>query len=592
MARKSNKRVETVFGQDVEMNEQYYLGNKALPTAESTYEFTPEMVAAMKRSMTDVHYFAETFFTIINGDRKREHIQLRDYQKRMLKTMAEHNRVIFNTSRQIGKSTLMTIYALWLANFNRDQLIIILAHKETMAKEIFSRIKLAYTELPNWIKEPVDGEWNDMSAKFANGSRIIASPTSENAIRGQSASCLILDEFAFVEESIAKPFWAAVTPTLIAAPNAKLFVSSTPNGTDNVFYDLVQRAEQGRNNFQVEKVIWSDVPGRGAAWKKNVIESELNGDVDRFEQEYECRFLGSHNSAFPIRVFEQMKEDIKEPIEFMYEGCMSIWQRPESNRVYTMGVDIAEGLGKDASVIQIFDITELNNIEQVAMYHSKLVDPTDFVTIILEIAKMYGNPTMSVERNGIGAEVCNKLYYDFNYPHFVNFGVAKSSSKNFRPGVISTNNVKAPAVVNMKSWLCNNWSVKMHDRRFVEELGHFQKKTNNVWQAERGYHDDIVMATVWALNVLRRELVEDYFIVEEWTAQKMPVKVYSKFTYEIDPAFKSENIHKDVESYTRMPAILFGSAGFKYKAGGPFDTDIFEASREELELMGWREVEF
>jgi hypothetical protein len=172
----------------------------------------------------------------------------------MLSTMKNHNRVIFNTSRQIGKSTLMTIYALWLANFNPDQLIIILAHKQTMAKEIFGRIKLAYTELPNWIKEPVDGEWNDMSAKFTNGSRIVASPTSENAIRGQSASCLILDEFAFVEESIAKPFWAAVTPTLIAAPNAKLFVSSTPNGTDNVFYDLVQRAEEGRNNFQVERL--------------------------------------------------------------------------------------------------------------------------------------------------------------------------------------------------------------------------------------------------------------------------------------------------------------------------------------------------
>ena len=103
MARKSNKRIETVFGQDVIAEEQYYLGNKALPTAESRYEMTPQMVAALKRSMTDVHYFAETFFTIINGDRKRENIQLREYQKRMLKTMVDKNRVIFNTSRQIGK---------------------------------------------------------------------------------------------------------------------------------------------------------------------------------------------------------------------------------------------------------------------------------------------------------------------------------------------------------------------------------------------------------------------------------------------------------------------------------------------------------
>lgn len=118
MARKSNKRIETVFGQDVVAEEQYYLGNKSLPTAESRYEMTPQMVAALKRSMTDIHYFAETFFTIINGDRKRENIQLREYQKRMLKTMADNNRVIFNTSRQIGKcltpSTSITCRLKWL----------------------------------------------------------------------------------------------------------------------------------------------------------------------------------------------------------------------------------------------------------------------------------------------------------------------------------------------------------------------------------------------------------------------------------------------------------------------------------------------
>lgn len=118
MARKPVKRVETVFGQKVEMSEQYYLGNKSLPTSESTYEWTPEMVAALELSKNDVHYFAENFFTIITGERKREHIQLREYQKRMLKTMAEKNRVIFNTSRQIGKcltsSTSITCRLKWL----------------------------------------------------------------------------------------------------------------------------------------------------------------------------------------------------------------------------------------------------------------------------------------------------------------------------------------------------------------------------------------------------------------------------------------------------------------------------------------------
>ena len=103
MARKSNKRVETVFGKEIIVNEQYYLNNRSLPTVDSEYEWTPEMVAALARAREDIHYFAETFFTIINGNRQRECIQLREYQKRMLESMKSHNRVLFNTSRQIGK---------------------------------------------------------------------------------------------------------------------------------------------------------------------------------------------------------------------------------------------------------------------------------------------------------------------------------------------------------------------------------------------------------------------------------------------------------------------------------------------------------
>lgn len=103
MARKSNKRVETVFGKEIIVNEQYYLNNRSLPTVDSEYEWTPEMVAALARAREDIHFFATTFFTIINGNRQRECIQLREYQVRMLNTMAKENRVLFNTSRQIGK---------------------------------------------------------------------------------------------------------------------------------------------------------------------------------------------------------------------------------------------------------------------------------------------------------------------------------------------------------------------------------------------------------------------------------------------------------------------------------------------------------
>lgn len=103
MARKTNKRVETVFGKEIIVNEQYYLNNRSLPTVDSEYEWTPEMVAALARSKEDIHYFAETFFTIINGERKRECIKLREYQHRTLKTMQDNNRLLMLWGRQSGK---------------------------------------------------------------------------------------------------------------------------------------------------------------------------------------------------------------------------------------------------------------------------------------------------------------------------------------------------------------------------------------------------------------------------------------------------------------------------------------------------------
>lgn len=744
MARRTTHKVEKVFGENVTMKEQYYLGNAALPTSASQYEYTPQMISAMKRSMTDIHYFAENFFTIINKDRKRVHIELRPYQNRILKTMRDENRVIMLTSRQIGKcvssdtkitvrhkitkvimeieigrffniqknsgikpiptnslkfierynaskwqvksdqgwsniksinktipyerftvtfesgkkllcadnhilitagkkeifakdakgqyiltengpdkvlrieptfitenmydlelsnntnhlyytngvlshnTTLMTIYALWLANFHPDQLIIILANKKEMAKEIFGRIKLAYMELPNWLKEPVDGEWNEMSAKFTNGSRIITEATTKDAIRGQSApSCIILDEFAFVDDAIAKPFWATVMPTVSTSPNSKVFISTTANGKDNHFYDMVQRVLNKKSEFKLEYVYWYDVPGRDEEWKKKTIETDLNGDAEMFEQEYECKFLGAHSSPFPAYVFEQLEKDIKPPIEILYDGALSIWRRPELNRVYSMSVDVAEGIGKDASVIQIFDLTNLENIEQVAMYYSNTIDPTAFVPIIMRIAELYGFPVLSVERNGIGAEVCNRLYMDNNYPHFVSYGTTGS---RFRPGITSNTNSKSMGVLNMKTWLTKSPAVHIHDRRFSEELSHFQKKTNNVWAAERGYHDDVVMSVVWALNVLHRSIVETYYIVDRWTPNKLPAIIHNKFLYKIDPNFISENMHEDIAGYTHIPALLYGRGTFSVRDRSMYDIKVEEATKEELELAGWREI--
>jgi hypothetical protein len=98
-----------------------------------------------------------------------------------------------------SNTTLMTIYALWLITFYEHQDIVIIANKEKIAKEILKRIKLAYEELPNWIKPDV-GAWNKESIEFGNGSSIMISATSNDAIRGMALSCVTGDSIVTIKD--------------------------------------------------------------------------------------------------------------------------------------------------------------------------------------------------------------------------------------------------------------------------------------------------------------------------------------------------------------------------------------------------------
>ncbi len=540
------------------------------------------MAEAIVKSMEDITFFAENFFTIINKT-KREHIKCRKYQKKALNTMVNENRVLMICSRQVGKTTLMTIYALWLANFFPDQNIIIIGNNNATAKMIFEKIRLAYLELPGWIKSPCL-EFNQLSMKLSNGSRIVTSPTTDSAIRGNTVSCLILDEFAFVEEGIADRFWTSVTPTLVTNPDAKLFISSTPNGIGNTFHSLVERAEAKKNNFKIEKVIWSDVPGRGAKWKKMIIDTELNGDINKFEQEYECKFLGSTKSPFNASIFDFIKGTCEEPMTLLDDGKLKIWNNPENDRIYTIGVDVSEGIGEDSSVVQVFDVTDLTNIQQVACYRNNGIIPLDFPAVVEKIAKMYGNPVLGVERNGCGTSVCDALYYKKNYPRFVTLGQnGKTTAKNFKPGILSGQNTKSPAITNMRYWL-ENLKITIKDEEFLEELQHFVRKANRTWGAEQGYHDDLIMSAVWALNVLHPKYAEEYFVVlDKDKKTEIPIKIANKFKYQID-AQVNTLITSEFADYTGIPVCVFGRAGMTIVPG---QTDTLAA----MFAQGWEFLE-
>lgn len=82
-------------------------------------------------------------------------------------------------------STVVSGYVSWYVLFNEFKTAIILANKEAIAKEIFSKVQYIIESLPPWLQQGIL-EWNKKSLSLENGSRCLCAATSPSAVRGMS----------------------------------------------------------------------------------------------------------------------------------------------------------------------------------------------------------------------------------------------------------------------------------------------------------------------------------------------------------------------------------------------------------------------
>ncbi len=509
----------------------YYLGNPNLPTDKSKFEWTPKMLAELKKSKQNLLYFAEHYFYIVNLDRGREKITLHSCQKRSLRKMRDNRFFILLASRQIGKTTMMTIYTLWHACFNTDQKMLIVANKEGTAKEIFSRIRMAYEELPNWIKPGVS-EYGKESLKFTNGSTIGISTTTGTAARGQAINVLILDELAFIESHLVDQFWKSVYPVISSSKKSKIFIASTANGTDNLFYKIWNGAIEETNGWGYDKILWNEIPGRDEKWRDETLRTI--GSQEAFDQEFGCQFVSTGEMAINEELFEILKVNCVKPKMVMEEGNYKIFREPYEFGLYVAGVDIAEGVNQNASVIQILDLKDLTNIEQVAVYHNRQINPFHFTQKLQEILLQWGSPPALIERNNCGAQVVEQLYFNYRYGNIVTYAAGAGKQKNNKVGVLAHTNTKYRMVTNMRYFMNELRSVNIRDIETLTEIKNFVKYPNGKWAAKPGTNmlDDRVMSMGWALIILENELIQRYFEVLRYDDNNRPAEL-KRYDYDV-----------------------------------------------------------
>jgi hypothetical protein len=561
---------------------QFYLGNQNLPNTDAVfdYEAHPEWIEDIAKCRKNILYFAENFFFITNLDEGKIKIKLHSYQKRILRSLRDNRFVCLLASRQIGKTTLMTIYALWIASFFEDQRILIVANKEQTAINIFKRVRLAYEKLPNYLK-PGTVEYGKTSMSLGNGSSIGISTTSSDAGRGDSCNVLILDELAFIDNHLVEQFWSSVYPIISSSKKSKIFVASTPNGTDNLFHELYSGAIEGKNDWHAEKVDWWEFPGRDNAWKEKTIRTLGSREV--FDQEFGNVFLQAGESALDEKLFEEMRLECIEPNFIFEEGKYLMWDEPDKDHIYVAGVDISEGVGEAASVIQILDITDLREIKQVAIYHDRTISPYNFTTKLHEILKHWGSPFALIERNNCGAQVVDQLKNTLGYENIVSYGIKAGPVSFNKIGVQAHTNTKYKGVINMRYWLSELKVLKIRDMKTLNELKGFVRYPNGTWAAKQGVDswDDRVMSLLWALIILENGLVEKYFEIAQYDNNQKPLKLKSLdygIKYFINPASIYSNEKNYHDGIPPLPIVIEGDNSNNYN------------EINDLEAQGWRQL--
>lgn len=390
-------------------------------------------------------------------------------------------------------STVTIAYILWVVLFGPMQNIAILANKAATARDILSKLRLAYEHIPMWMQQGVN-IWNKGSIELENGSKVIAAATASSSARGNTFNVIFLDEFAFVPQNIAEEFITSVYPTISSGNTTKVIMVSTPNGM-NLFYRYWTDAINGRNLYKPIEAHWSVVPGRDERWAEDQIK-QLG--QEKFDQEFSCSFLGSSNTLISATKLSTLAWI--NPTKRIAE-CLDVYEDPKPNHVYVMSVDTSEGQNLDYSAFTVVDVSEVP-YKVVAKYYNNKISPMMFPSVIYNTALRYNSAHCLIESNSIGSQVVDLLHKDLEYENVfatTNMGrggqrISAGFRKNAKLGIKMTTQIKSIGCANLKELIETN-KLLIQDYNIITELTSFVSNYTT-YSAEPGCNDDLVMTLV------------------------------------------------------------------------------------------------
>jgi len=383
------------------------------------------------------------------------------YQKQIL--LDNNKRIIICAGRQIGKTTIIAVKAIYFAVTNPRTTTLIVSATLRQSMLMFQKI-VEFVE-SSILKQSVVYKTRTQII-FSNHSKIIALPCGRfgTTLRGHTAHLIILDEAAFMPEEVI----TNVVMPMISTTDGALWLLSTPWGTDHIFYK-----------------IWVS----GEDWSKYHFPSSVNPLIKKEFLEEQKKLIGEE--LFAIEYLAEFREEQSSyfPMKLLREACEDYTPTLVEGSVAGYDPGGKESLAAFVAVKQMGDKIYITFAD--ARHSEKYANYNGF---IFDLHKKKPFRKILVDQTGLGAPVVEHL--------------AELCGKNVVEGIVLTPRVKEELMSNLRMLL--------EEKRLVLPQTDFQllnaincvtyertRAGGYTFSHREGTHDDLAYALALACYNLR-----------------------------------------------------------------------------------------
>lgn len=313
-----------------------------------------------------------------------------DYLLELLDIIQNYSLIYILKASQLGISWLLAGYNDWVANFNKTAKCLLLSQGQNEAKELLSKVNFIHTNIPDYMRMPIDADNRELISFKGSHADIMALPSTMKAGHGYQASVVTRDELA--RHEYARENFKAVSRAVDSG--GKLIELSTSNKLDNPGNYFDEKTSEFYHHPDTEKKVlpsgmeiytnpnrpdtclvflsWRLRPVRleGMSlddwWNSRIVPKYTSVEIEeQYPSVIEDVFKPIvSESYFEFQALEDMmqvscppmnKEDIKQEELNTFNGMVRYYKPPIKGRRYVEYTDPSDGVG-DPFVIGVRDV--------------------------------------------------------------------------------------------------------------------------------------------------------------------------------------------------------------------------------------------